>query len=88
MKPEVVRMRTDEGEVFLVVLSSRERDVAGMVMTGSQRDRDDARELGISLGSFRTYKRRLYDKLGVNNEVQLVNRVNSMPEEIRETILG
>lgn len=57
-----------------VALSDRERDVAELAGLGFG-DKEIARRLGISFATVRTHLGNAFRKLGVDNRVQLVNRL-------------
>jgi DNA-binding NarL/FixJ family response regulator len=56
-------------------LSTREREVAGMVAQGLT-NRQVALALGISKSSVETYRARVFDKLGVTTRAELIERVH------------
>jgi DNA-binding CsgD family transcriptional regulator len=53
-------------------LSPRERELFQMALQGSD-TRRIARQLGLSVGTIKNYKRRLYAKLGINCEREIVS---------------
>ena len=62
------------GEQALALLSGRERDVARLVCCGLT-DKEIARRLGISLTTVRTHVGHAFEKLGVDNRIKLVRRL-------------
>lgn len=52
-------------------LSERERQVVDLLALG-QIDEEMAKAIGVSFGSIRTYRKRIFTKLGATNAVQAV----------------
>lgn len=57
-------------------LSARERELLEMALQGSD-TRGIARQLGLSIGTVKNYKQRLYAKLGINCEREIVSLLMS-----------
>lgn len=73
MDKEFVQKISDlvhDGTQIFGTLSAREKDVAKYSLTGMQ-EKEIANELGISLGTVTTYRKRLYAKLNIVSKAQL-----------------
>lgn len=68
MSPPVTRRRDRHTSS---PLSDRERQVVELLALG-RIDEDMAETIGVSLGSIRTYRKRIFAKLGATNAVQAV----------------
>jgi DNA-binding CsgD family transcriptional regulator len=83
----VVRMRTKLRSAFTVVgedldgviekyrLTAREKEILLLVLQGA-RNKDIGKKLFISGSTVRNHISNIYQKLGVRNRLELVNRIN------------
>jgi len=64
-------------------LSSRERDVALAIASGKS-NHMICEELGLKPSTVSTYKNRVFEKMGVNNEADLIRVIEFIPANNNE----
>ncbi|MSQ65767.1 MAG: LuxR family transcriptional regulator [Limnohabitans sp.] len=62
------------------LLSSRENEIAGLAAAGFS-DKQIAKKLGIAFTTVRTHLSHAFRKLGVDNRVQLVERLSMLKQD-------
>jgi len=68
-----------EPQTPLAALSARERRIARLVSEGL-RNKEIGRDLGMSEGTVKIYLHRIYEKLGIQNRVELAMLCRDAPE--------
>lgn len=80
------RPETDNGALksgSVGKLSSRERDVALAIASGKSNNMI-CEEFGLKPSTVSTYKTRVFEKMGVNNEADLIRMIELIPAETNE----
>lgn len=67
----------------VALLSARERDIALAIASGKS-NHMICEQLGLKPSTVSTYKTRVFDKMGVNNEADLIRMIEFIPSETSE----